>query len=597
MIGNYIISGGQETVLIIWQLETGHKQELPHLSAPIENIVVSPAGSSYAIHLADNSTMILSTTELQPIFSVAGIQMPATGRVNDKHTPFVPTVDAPTEDSLPKHNQRFPAVSSSKANQLLLAVPAYAASAMSSNNACFLQTLDLQSEQQLQRQALARNKVTTLNMGPESNTIDEPNVTHMELSDDGKWLVTVDEWIPPTRDIGHLAFDHQRAIQEQSLRKEVYLKFWAWDDVESIWELVSRIDNPQPTALGVPGSIVDLTADPSRTGFATIGTDGVVRMWRPQIRKRHGQDIRSKEGKALTSWSCQWFIQTPPPALIATETSRAMKLAFSPDGSVLAAGISASPSAVHFIDANSRTLHASLTGLFEGPLYGFGIIDRYLIILSKKLQVWDMVTQELSYGIPLISEPRDLGLEKRIANTQLAIDQKHNVFAIAVPGAGLDSHEKTKLMSRVSIFVTGCSDPQFTNLLPNPTTSLVPAAAGRKGFYHIDNAAEIRTLLPKQTTPSILPPPSSKQKALPPAGGLANIYGDGKEKADEQKRDVLKLTAGNLIEQQRAEVDDMRVVSPEKLAEVFEASSAFALPPMMEMFEKVAFLFAGKIQS
>lgn len=594
MTGNYVISGGQETVLIIWQLETGHKQELPHLSAPIENIVVSPAGSSYAIHLADNSAMILSTTELQPIFSVAGIQLPAIGRIDNKHTPFVPTVDAPTEDSLPKHNQRFPTVSSSKANQLLIAVPACAATAVSSNNACFLQTLDVQSEQQLHRQALARNKVTTLNMGPEYNTIDEPNVRHMQLSDDGQWLVTVDEWIPPIRDLGHLAFDHQRAIQEQNLRKEVYLKFWAWDDVGSIWELVSRIDNPQPTALGVPSSIVDLAADPSRAGFATIGTDGVVRMWVPQVRKRHGLDIKSKGGKSMTSWSCQWFMQTPPPAPIATEASRSMKLAFSPDGSVLAAGISSLTSVVHFIDTNSRTLHASLTNLFEGPLYGLGILDRYLITLSKNLQVWDIVTQELFYGFPIISEPRDLGLEKRNAHTHLAIDQKHNIFAIAVPEAGQDTHKKTKLMSRVSIFDIGSSDPLYTHLLPNSTTSLLPAA-GKKGFYHIDNAAEIRTLLPKQTTPSILPQLPSQQQALP-ARGLANIYGDGKKNTHEQKRDVLKLTSGNLVEQ-RAENDDARVVSPEKLAEVFEASSAFALPPMTDLFEKVAFLFAGRNES
>ena len=595
MIGNYIISGGRETVLIIWQLDTGYKQELPHLSAPIENIVVSPAGSSYAIHLADNSAMILSTTELLPIFSVAGIQMPAIGRVYDTQIPFVATVDAATEDSPSRQNQRFPAVSSSKANQLLIAVPAFAASTVSSNNACFLQIVDVQSEQQLHRQALTRNKVTTLNMGPDSNTIDEPNVTHMQLSEDGQWLVTVDEWLPPIRDIGHLAFDHQRVIQEQSLRKEVYLKFWAWDDVGKIWELVTRIENPQPTAFGVPGGIIDLAADSSRIGFATIGTDGVVRMWRPQIRKRHGLDIRDKGGKSLTSWTCQWFIQIPPQALIASEAPRGMKLAFSPDGSVLAAGISLLTSVVHFIDTNSRTLHASLTNLFEGPLYGFGILDRYLITLSKNLQVWDMVTQELSYGFPIVSEPRDLGLEKRMAYTHLVVDQKHNIFTIAVPEAGQDSHKKTKLMSRVSIFDIGSSDPSFTHLLPNSTTSLLPAA-GKKGFYHIDNAAEIRTLLPKQTTPSILPPPSNQQQPLPSGGGLANIYGDGKKKADNEKRDVLKLTSGNFVEQ-RAEDDDTRVVRPEKLAEVFEASSAFALPPMTELFEKVAFLFAGRAES
>ena len=38
--GNYLISGGSETVLILWQLDTSQKQHLPHLTSEIMNITV-----------------------------------------------------------------------------------------------------------------------------------------------------------------------------------------------------------------------------------------------------------------------------------------------------------------------------------------------------------------------------------------------------------------------------------------------------------------------------------------------------------------------------------------------------------------------------
>ena len=590
-----MISGGQETVLIIWQLETGHKQELPHLSADIESIVVSPEGSSYAVRLADNSAMILSTTELQPTFSVAGIQLPATSKAKNTETPFVPTIDAPVEISLPKQNQYFPTASSSKVNQLLLAVPATTATATSSQHACFLQTFDIQAEQQLYRQALARNKVTTLTMGPEANTIEEPNVTHMQLSHDGMWLATVDEWIPPKKDVDHLASDGHGIDEERNLRREVYLKFWAWHDSTSSWELVSRIDNPQPIASNTPGSVLDLSADPSQVGFATIGVDGVVQMWKPQIRKRHGLDVKGKDGKSLTSWSCRWTTQTPLAESVAAEALQAMRLAFSPDGSVLAVSTPSSTSVIHIIDTRIGMLRSSVTGLFEGPLYGLGIVDRYLIILSEDLQAWDMVSEEVLYIYTFEPLTQPIRNERRPAFTHLAVDQKYKTFAVAVPEFGENSQKKTRLMSRIGVFGIESSDPLYsdplyTTLQPSPTTSLL-SAPGKMGFYSIDNAAQIRTILPRQTIPEVVDQPSSKQEPIS-VGGLANIYGSGGAKDDNQERDVLKLDSTDILND-RIE-DDVRVVSPEKLAEVFEAGSAVALPPMSDLFEKVATLFAGR---
>lgn len=581
-----MISGGHETVLVIWQLETGHRQELPHLSAAIESIVVSPTGTSYGVRLADNSAMILSTTELQPTFSVAGIQLPAISRAKDDESPFVPTVDAPTEGSLPKQNKHFPVVGSPNTNQVLLAVPADTTSAISSRHACFLQTFDVISAQQVSRQALTRNKVTTLNMGPEQNIVEEPNVTHMRLSHDGKWLATVDEWMPPKRDLDHLAFNDATAKEEQRHRMEVYLKFWAWDDTTSSWELVSRINSPQQTSSSSAETVLDLCAHPSEVGFATVTEDGITKAWKPQTRKRHGQDVRSKEGQNLTSWDCRWTAKTPT---MKATAAGAVKSSFSPDGSVLAVA-SSMTSAVYLIDATSGVLHSTRPAHFEGPIFGVGIVDRYLITLAKELRVWDLVTEELHYGFTL-----DLGtftVDQQRSHTHLAVDQKHNGFAVALPTqAGLTSKGKsTGLRSRIAMFDVELAEPLFNTLQPNLTTSLLPMT-GKKGYYCIDTAAEVRTLTSVQGIPEVVSRPPSGQRSLPSLG-LGNIYGNGRADEEGQEQDVLKLTSGN-IRARRMEEDDTKVVRPERLAEVFEPGSGFALPSVSDLFEKVAILFAG----
>ncbi|KAL8868203.1 MAG: hypothetical protein Q9174_005141, partial [Haloplaca sp. 1 TL-2023] len=187
--GNYILSGGFETVLLIWQLESGSDSMLPHLGAPLEGIVVSPSGSSYAVRLADNSAMIVSTAELKPTFSVAGIQHP-TIMSNQPQLPHVPTVDAPEQKSQERRLQ--PPIVSAPAG-LLCAVPSTVSSRVSSmvpQNAAYLQTLDLRSAAQVSKQALTRTKATDLNLGPESNTIEEPNVILMQSSSAGEWLAT-----------------------------------------------------------------------------------------------------------------------------------------------------------------------------------------------------------------------------------------------------------------------------------------------------------------------------------------------------------------------------------------------------------------------
>lgn len=586
---------------MLWQLETDHRQHLPHLGAAIESVVVSPFGSSYAIRLADNSAMILSTSELQPTFSIAGIQVPTSQKVRTV-LPFVPTVGATTSESKSKQGLRCPAcVSSLGPNRLLLAVPPSATSRQPSNtpsNASYLQTFDVGASHQISRQALTRTKITTLNMGPESNIIEEPNVIIVQTSADGQWLATVDEWMPPERDLEPLSFSQARISEEQVFRQEIYLKFWSWNPDSKLWELVSRIDDPHSAPSGNPydqSRVLALTADPTAVGFATIGEDGIVKTWKPVNRRRNGLEVRSKDGKSLTAWHYQ--LKIPLESLsepLKDDSPSGAKLAYSQDGSILVAGFQSSSSCpVYLIDTISGDVQSVQTGIYTGPLLGLGIIHKYLVTLSNELCVWDLVNDKLHYGIDLSAHR--LPLETQLASSHFAVDPQQLLFAIALP------HNTPRgLGSQVAIFDPADERPLFLTGITASITALVPAT-GRKGFHVIDSAAEVRTVSPSQAKPWV-PIALPKDRAAP-SRGLKEIFGNGESallSKDETDKDAeLQISKlGNVTREPPIKAtDDAVVVNSDRLAEIFDVGPAYALPPVTQLFEQVASLCSRPINT
>lgn len=582
---------------MMWQLETGHLDTLPHLGAPVEGLVVSPLGSSYAIRLADNSVMILSTAELKPTFSVAGIQLPAEGTARTQ-LPYLSNVDAPLLDSTPTQRLHIPVVSGPSG--LLCAVPFATSSRVPSllpQHASYLQTFDTSSAHQISRQALARTKATDLNVGPESNTIEEPDVVLMQISHDGQWLATVDEWMPPRRDMAILTHDDKQAIEAQRSRRETYLKFWSWNNDSKVWELVSRIDNPHALHSGLADQdhrALELTSDPSSNNFATIGEDKVVRMWTPVARQRHGLAVKTKEGQGLKGWRCQSTMSVDTGAL-SSQTCMEAKLAYSQDGSCLAAAcISSSPWTVHFIDTLSGNVRVGPYGPFTGPLFGLGIVDRYLILLSDQLCVWNLVTHQLVYGFELAS-PAPLSVS-HVLPMHMTVDVQGGTFAVVLSeGTDVVSEKgRAQLGSEIMVFEPTNPMPIFIQKTPQQTTALT-TLYNRPGYLAVDSAAEIRVLSPARVGPdptTALPSPPQT-----PSRGLHEVYGDPKNnhgiRAEEARRQIAaSLPASNV--EARMDDDDANVVPPEKLAEVFDVGPAYAMPPVTELFERVARLFAGK---
>jgi NET1-associated nuclear protein 1 (U3 small nucleolar RNA-associated protein 17) len=285
--GNYLISGGQESVLVLWQLDTGRKQFLPHLSSPICNIIVSPNGNSYVVKLADNSVMVLSARELQPSANVTGLQL-STESYKDS-SPRRPCGAVATLH--PQHPER-----------LLVTVPAsYHISQQGQQrpSSAVLQTFDIRANCHISRQALARTNATTLDIGPDGTPIVAPDVRQMDIIQDGKWLATVDSWVPNPQDVEALTFSTQKNDLASS-RPEVYLKFWKWNPSSDSWELVTRIDGPHFSD-SRHATVLGLAARPCSHEFATLGADASLRFWCPTARHRSGLNTGASK-KNLDTW-------------------------------------------------------------------------------------------------------------------------------------------------------------------------------------------------------------------------------------------------------------------------------------------------------
>src|SRR3984885_4605979 len=208
------------------------------------------------MRMADNTVMVLSTSDLVPKTNISGLSM-ARGSSTKLRTTII----------------------TKEPDQLLLATPSdLSASPQPSSNqsATMLQTFNLRTSHQVSRQALARNVTTVINVDPKGRRIVDPDVMHLEVSHDGLWLATVDEWVSPETDCEPL--DHQEERSRSLCKTETFLRFWSWKEKSQTWEMTTRIDQPHSAA---PRSVLGTAVNPVRAEFASAGSDGYVRTWAP----------------------------------------------------------------------------------------------------------------------------------------------------------------------------------------------------------------------------------------------------------------------------------------------------------------------------
>ncbi|KAL2023664.1 hypothetical protein VTK56DRAFT_1821 [Thermocarpiscus australiensis] len=590
--GNYLISGGYETVLVLWQLDTGRLDFLPHLLATIENIVVSPRGSSYAIHMDDNSAMILSTAEMKPTMYVSGIQSLVLG-------------DRPSKESLVRRVWRpvdeiatplVAAINPQSPSQIFLCVGNGQQATLGGGapSTPLLQVFDISSFQGIAKHAIARTNPTDANLTSEGAPIVEPTTTKLAFSRDGKWLASVDEWQPPERDADAFLTGSKTPAEVCRERREIYLKFWDVSADDQTLDLVTRINDAHHTSQ--TEAIFDLASDPTSSRFATIGNDGAVRFWTPRLRKRDGLSATGPHGEPLRSWACSRVIylpvcEEPDESLEAPKKGpRSGAITFSEDGSVLFAAFGAPSGAfVVAIDTETGSYRDVVSGMSRGEIRAIKCLSSCLIMLSEDLVVYDIVSDELLYSYSL-KETSDVA--KRL--TQLAVNHQSRSFALAAPIPNLHQKKLEKgSRSELVVFSIEEEGPKLVKAFPQLITS-VCAAPSSPGFVVVDSAAQVWSVTEGAEQAPLLQPLSD----LGVDDNVGSVVEPASEQVPSQEGEASDEEMQDVDQDVEMEDDDddthAAVVAPQRLAEIFNAAPAFAMPPIEDIFYQVAGLFSAK---
>lgn len=192
--GVYMISGGNEATLVIWQLDSGHKQFLPRLGATIKSITVSPDEMTYTLEMANNSLVYVGADDLVAKRGPSGLHA--------------------AQLSLEMYPMTIGLQVEPKTDNVFLNGSASSLQSVSSITGQTMQELDFLE---------SRNRVTY-----GEKVIKQPHVRHAKFSVCGTWLVTVDD--RPS--------EFSRALNESTL------KFWKCNQDGGFSSVHTRVDNP-----------------------------------------------------------------------------------------------------------------------------------------------------------------------------------------------------------------------------------------------------------------------------------------------------------------------------------------------------------------
>jgi WD40 repeat protein len=262
---SYLLSGGNEATVVIWQLETGQKQFLPRLGGEIHHIELSPDETQYSMFLSNNSILLVSSADVSQRKSIDGIH-----QAGLEYSMYPPSVGLQVDP---------------KTGNLCM-----------NGSPSELQFLNPQTGQTTMQLLLAEGQRITFG----KDVTVQPHITQSAFSENGDWLVTVDE--RPT-----------------SHGKVSYLKFWEFDPEIQEYRLNTRVDTPHQL------SITDIAVCPWNTQgpliCATASLDGKFKIW---------ELVEPKRADIGKHWKCR--------SISEFKNYQANSVAFSSDGSLLAVG-------------------------------------------------------------------------------------------------------------------------------------------------------------------------------------------------------------------------------------------------------------------
>jgi NET1-associated nuclear protein 1 (U3 small nucleolar RNA-associated protein 17) len=200
--GIYMLSGGEEAVLVVWQLATWHKQFLPRLGSNIVSITVSPDQELYAVGFKDNTIKIISSVDMTIKQSVTGLKCASLPR-----SPL---------SSLKTQSLRSGLVVEPRNNLVVL----------SGSPGCLQFYNATEDKHVMEVETVPQNRISRT----EEKEIELAEVTEVAFSADGAWMATID--VRKTSD-GSGGSD-----------PEVNLKIWSFDSASQSYIVNTRVASP-----------------------------------------------------------------------------------------------------------------------------------------------------------------------------------------------------------------------------------------------------------------------------------------------------------------------------------------------------------------
>ncbi|GAA96159.1 uncharacterized protein L969DRAFT_43650 [Mixia osmundae IAM 14324] len=193
--GAYLLSAGEEAVLVIWQLETHHKEYLPRLGSGIVSVAVSASGPGEMLFVTrheDGSSMFISSQSLKLIGSLKSGS--TTARADESGL--------------------VPIAYESVSNRI--ALPA--------SHPSTLQLISLKTSDSVEIEIAPTNRIVG-----EEGRVEPPRISHVAFSTPQRgiptFMATIDRW------------------QSEGFAQETYLKIWQGTQ-DGSYALVTRIDRP-----------------------------------------------------------------------------------------------------------------------------------------------------------------------------------------------------------------------------------------------------------------------------------------------------------------------------------------------------------------
>ncbi|KAF8922017.1 WD40-repeat-containing domain protein [Mucidula mucida] len=336
--GAYLLSGGEEAVLVIWQLESGKKEFIPRIGAPINTIALSKVGreEEYLVGLADGTYLFIGASTLQVSRSYSRIRL----------DPAVVHDGASTSTSV----NPTPLASHPASSTLILP----------SSHPSSLQMFSIPSSQVISELEVSpSNRVSRRDEKP----LEPSRVELTVVSSSGDWMATVD-----------------RREGDGTLHGEVYVKIWSWDRQVGSWILNTRIDRPHGSQ-----KVLDIAFSPvppsssSSLLLATTGADNNIKIWRLK---------KSKDRIASEFWV--------PRSTFDFRSETPQTVSWSPDGSLLSISFKKHVVLYDPLTTVPRRILTTPECPNVSSAQFVGSSGRYLAIISgRDISIWDLVLQSV----------------------------------------------------------------------------------------------------------------------------------------------------------------------------------------------------------